>query len=54
MSPTGVVAREAFGVARWVFPLENRVPGRVKSREEGINLSQKQDSKQTYVASQYR
>ena len=41
MSPTGVAAREAFGVARCMFALENQVVGKGERREEGSNLCQR-------------
>ena len=54
MSPTGVVEREAFGVAKWIFALKNQVVGKGEKEERGYQSLSKQQNSKTYVASQYR
>ena len=51
---TGVVEREAFGVARWIFALKNQVAGKGKKEERGYQSLSEQENSKTHVASQYR
>ena len=54
MYPTGVIEREAFGVARWIFVLKNQVVGERAKEERGYQSLSKQENSKTYVASRYR
>ena len=46
MSPTGMVEREPFGVARWIFVLKNQVVGKGEKEERGYqSLSRKRIAK---------
>ena len=38
MSPTGVVDREAFGVARWIFALKNQMVGKGEKGGKSVSI----------------